>query len=127
MKISESREDYLNTIYILSKENGEARLTDIANFLNVKKSSANTAVNDLKEEGLINYEKYKNITLTENGLARAKYINKRTEIFKRFLIEILETDMKLADEEAERLAHCVSCHTTAKLEKFISDLLKQEE
>lgn len=127
LKISASREDYLNAIYILGKESGEARLTDIANYLNVKKSSANTAVNDLKVEGLVNYEKYKNITLTKNGLARAKYINKRTEIFKKFLIEILETDMNLADEEAERLAHCVSCHTTAKLEKFISDLLKDDE
>lgn len=127
MKISASREDYLNAIYVLSKESGEARLTDIANYLNVKKSSANTAVNGLKEEGLINYEKYKNINLTKNGLARARYINKRIETFRKFLVEILETDMNLADEEAERLAHCVSCHTTAKLEKFIGELSKADE
>lgn len=127
MKLTISSEDYLNTIYNLSQQASTVRITDIANTLNVQKPSVNTAINNLKKDGLINYEKYKEITLTEKGISCAKYIYKRHEIFKKFLHEILEVDESLADKEADELAHCISCHTTAKLENFISELLKNKE
>lgn len=127
MKLTISREEYLNAIYYLSLQTSTVRITDIANYLNVQKPSANTAINNLKEEGLIFYEKYKEITLTDKGLSCAKYIYRRHEIFKKFLSEILKVDESLADKEADQLAHCVSCHTTAKLENFICELLKNKE
>lgn len=65
MNMTASQEEYLKTIYILNKGDG-VRVTDIANILNVQKSSTNKALNNLKKEGLINYEKYQNITLTNN-------------------------------------------------------------
>lgn len=127
MKLTISSEEYLNAIYTLSLQTSSVRITDIANYLNVQKSSVNTAINNLKEEELIHYEKYKEITLTEKGLSCAKYIYKRHEVFKKFLNEILKVDETLADKESEQLAHCVSCHTMAKLETFICELLKNKE
>lgn len=127
MKLTISSEEYLNAIYTLNLQTSSVRITDIANYLNVQKSSVNTAINNLKEEELIHYEKYKEITLTEKGLSCAKYIYKRHEVFKKFLNEILKVDETLADKEAEQLAHCVSCHTMAKLETFICELLKNKE
>ncbi len=126
MNITASKEQYLATIYTLNSYNG-VRITDIANFLNVKKSSTNSALNYLKDEGLITYEKYKNVFLTDAGLAMARHIVKRNDLFKKFLIEILETDEELAETEAQQLSHCVSCHTTAKLENFIESIFKKEE
>ena len=70
--MTDSLEEYLYSIYALSKNNDGARVTDIANKMEVTKASTNNALNQLKEQGLINYEKYKNITLTKEGLARAK-------------------------------------------------------
>ena len=125
MQISASQEDYLNAIYILSS-NGPVRITDIANLLKVQKSSTSKALNNLKNEKLINYEKYQNITLTPAGTARAKHIRKRHQLFERFLVKILKVDDELAKQEAEQLAHCVSCHTTAKLENFIENILQNE-
>lgn len=125
MQISASQEDYLNAIYALSN-NGTVRITDIANLLNVQKSSTNKALNNLKNEKLINYEKYKSITLTSAGIARARHIKKRHELFENFLVEILKVDGRLAKQEAKQLAHCVSCHTTAKLENFIENILKKQ-
>lgn len=122
MLLSSSLEQYLNTIYKLDKENVGVRVTDISDSLEVKKSSTNKALNILKEEGLINYEKYKNITLTEQGIAMAKHINKRNNLFKKFLVEILDVNENLATTEAESLAHCISCHTTAKLERYIEEI-----
>lgn len=125
--MTDSLEEYLYSIYALSKEGEGARVTDIANKMEVTKASTNNALNQLKEQGLINYEKYKNITLTKEGLARAKYIERRHELFRKFLKDIIKTDPHLVEQETERLAHCISCHTAAKLEKFIEEYMAKTE
>ena len=125
--MTDSLEEYLYSIYALSKEGEGARVTDIANKMEVTKASTNNALNQLKEQGLINYEKYKNITLTKEGLARGKYIERRHELFRKFLKDIIKTDPHLVEQETERLAHCISCHTAAKLEKFIEEYMAKTE
>lgn len=123
--MTDSLEEYLYAIYSLSTNNDGARVTDIANKMEVTKASTNNALNQLKEQGLINYEKYKNINLTKEGIAIAKYIERRHKLFRKFLEEIIKTDSNLVEEETEKLAHCISCHTAAKLEKFIEEYMKK--
>lgn len=123
--MTDSLEEYLYAIYSLSNNNKGARVTDIANKMEVTKASTNNALNQLKEQGLINYEKYKNINLTKEGIVRAKYIERRHNLFRKFLQDIIKTDPNLVDEETEKLAHCISCHTAAKLEKFIEEYMKK--
>ena len=124
--MTDSLEEYLYTIYILEKKNKVVRVTDIANSMEVTKASTNNALNQLKEQGLINYEKYKNITITKNGEARAKYIERRHALFRIFLRDIIKTDENLVETETEKLAHCISCHTAAKLEKFIEEYMEDK-
>ena len=125
--MTDSLEEYLYTIYVLSENNDGARVTDIANKMEVTKASTNSALNSLKEQGLINYEKYKNISLTKEGIVRAKYIERRHKLFRKFLKDIIKTDPHLVEQETERLAHCISCHTAAKLEKFIEKYMAESE
>ncbi len=125
--MTDSLEEYLYTIYILLKNKGIARVTDIANQMEVTKASTNNALNILKSKDLINYEKYKDITITNNGLVRAKYIERRHELFRNFLRNIIKTDEHLVEVETEKLAHCISCHTAAKLEKFIENYMKENK
>ena len=65
--ISSSLEEYLKTMYVLKKQNGNIRVTDIANKMNCTKPSVNKALNNLKEEKLVKYETYGIIELTEQG------------------------------------------------------------
>lgn len=123
--MTDSLEEYLYTIYVLSKNNKVPRVTDIANVMEVTKASTSNALNLLKEQGLINYEKYRNIEITKSGIARAKYIERRHELFRIFLKDIIKTDEKLVESETEKLAHCISCHTSAKLEKFIEKYMEE--
>ena len=125
--MTDSLEEYLYTIYVLSENNDGARVTDIANKMEVTKASTNNALNLLKKQGLINYEKYRNITLTKEGIARAKYIERRHGLFRKFLRDIIKTDPHLVEQETEKLAHCISCHTAAKLEKFIEEYMAEIE
>ena len=48
-KVTDSLEEYLYSIYALSKNNEGARVTDIANKMEVTKASTNNALNQLKE------------------------------------------------------------------------------
>ena len=62
--ISKSLEEYLKTMYVLKKQNGKIRVTDIAEKMNCTKPSVNKAICNLKDNGLLNYESYGPIELT---------------------------------------------------------------
>ena len=51
-KLSISLEDYIEEIYIQVLQNGHAKVTDIANKLNVKKASVSGALSILSEKNL---------------------------------------------------------------------------
>ena len=63
--ISKSQEEYLKTMYVLIKQNGSVRVTDIANKMNCTKPSVNKALYHLKDNGFVNYESYGTIELTK--------------------------------------------------------------
>ena len=63
--ISKALEEYLKNMYILKKQNGNIRVTDIANKMNCSKPSVNKAINNLKNNNLVNYELYGTIELTD--------------------------------------------------------------
>ena len=45
--ISKALEEYIKTMYILKQQNGNVRVTDIANSLQVSKASVNKAIKQL--------------------------------------------------------------------------------
>ena len=67
IELSASLEDYLESIFFLSKEGGKARPKDIAERMNMRAASVTGALRTLAEKGLINYEPYAFVTLIETG------------------------------------------------------------
>ena len=53
MKIQQSAENYLETIFVLTKRNGVVRSIDIANELGFSKPSVSVAMKALRENGYI--------------------------------------------------------------------------
>lgn len=125
--ITSSLEEYLKTIYLLEKTEGQVRVTDISKKLNCSKPSVNRALNCLKEEGLILYEAYGNIEITKEGENVAKSIVKRQDILKLFLTQILGVDNKTAEVEATQMKHNISEDTVLKLENYIIKELGLED
>lgn len=121
--LSSSLEEYLKTMYILKNTENQIRVTDISNKLGCSKPSVNRALNCLKEEGLINYEVYGDIELTNEGVQTAKSIVKRYDILRLFLTEILGVDEEVAKSEATEMKHCISEDTILKLENYIIKIL----
>lgn len=107
-KLTQSQEDYLETIYKQTLDKGCAKVTEIAATLNVRKASVSGALNNLCEKGLINYAPYSTITLTKSGEEAAKKILLRHEVMTNFLINILDLPFEEAAQNACRLEHVMS-------------------
>lgn len=118
MKLTNSQEEYLKIIYILKNTENDIKVTEIANRLGKTKASVNSAINSLKVEGLINYEKYGQIELTEQGEKEATKIIEAYDIVKLFLTDIIEAKKENVDEEAKKIKTILSDDTLNKLAKY---------
>lgn len=117
--ISKALEEYLKNMYVLNKQNGNIRVTDIANKMNCSKASVNKAINNLKENGLVNYESYGKIELTIEGENLAKKILEAYDIVYVFLKEVLDLDEEHSKNEAEKIKLAISDNTINKLAKYV--------
>ena len=123
MELTNSQEEYLKAIYVLSNNNQEIRVTDIAKKLNITKPSVNKGIKNLASINMVNYKTYGEITLTEEGKKEAKKILKKFDITKLFLTEILDIDEQQAEEDAKRVKNALSEKTEEKLEKYVIKIL----
>ena len=121
MKVSRSQEDYLERILSLASQKGDVRVTDLATDMNISKPSVNKAIGLLKNQGLVDHEKYGTLTLTPKGEAYAKNVEKRHTVLKRFLCDVLKVDEARAEEEACAIEHGVSLDTIERLDRFLEE------
>ena len=122
MRISRSAEDYLEAIYILSSEKGYARVLEIARHLGVKPPSVTQMLRKLRSMGLVHYERYGKVVLTELGRKVARRIASRHADLKAFLLAIGLAE-PVAEEEACAMEHVLHEETIAilrSLGKFLS-------
>lgn len=121
--VSKALEEYLKTMYVLQIKNKEIRVTDIAEQMNCSKPSVNKAINNLKENGLVNYETYGKIGLTEKGLDLAKKILEAYDIVYVFLKEVLSLPEEDARKEAEKIKLNMKDNTINQLAKYVHKVL----
>lgn len=107
--MQESGEDYLETIYILTKTKGEVRAVDIANEFNYAKPSITKAVKKLKDAGCVTVLN-NNIKLTEEGRVKAEKIYERHTTLTAFLIAN-GVKAETAAKDACRIEHYISEET----------------
>ena len=114
---TENTEDYLELIADLLNQNGEARIVDIAEKLDIAQSTANKTIKRLVKQGYIKKEPYRSIFLTLKGQVIASNSRKRHKIVYEFL-KNLGVDHNTASADSEGIEHHVSKKTLIKMEKF---------
>lgn len=107
MNIYESGENYLETILMLAKKNGNVRSIDIANELDFSKPSVSIAMKNLRENCYILVDKEGFITLTDKGKAIAETMYERHLFLSKWLMDI-GVDEKTANDDACRMEHVLS-------------------
>ena len=110
MRLQESGEMYLETIYVLSKELTTVRAIDICEYRGVSKPSVSRAVGILKNGGYINVGEDGGLVLTEVGLEVAEKIYERHTVLTKYLVS-LGVNESIASEDACKIEHVISDET----------------
>lgn len=116
MRLQESGEMYLETIYVLSKK-GSVRSMDIAEHMGFSKPSVSRAVGLLKDGKYIIVEKDGNIILTSTGKEIAESIYERHTFITKFLTNI-GVDEDIAAADACKIEHDISEESFEALKKY---------
>ena len=119
-RISPSREDYLEAIFWLAREQGTARSRDIAARLSVTRPSVTTALRQLGSDGFVDYTPYSAVTLTGKGLRIAQSVVRRHAVLEDFLRRILGIEAAKADSLACVIEHSIDEETIEHFEAFMT-------
>ena len=118
MKMRESAENYLETIFMLGKKGKTVRSIDIANELEFSKPSVSVAMKNLRSDGHILVDEDGHITLTTSGIAIGKSMYERHTLISNWLIS-LGVDEKVALDDACKMEHGMSEESFAAIRKHI--------
>ncbi len=114
-----SKEDYLSVIYKNQDENNQVKQNLIAAKLEVTGAAVSDMLKKLAKDGLINYEKYREISLTENGKSYARNMVRRHRIWEVFLNQIIGMPWEKVHDEAHRLEHSSSDELINRMEEML--------
>jgi DtxR family Mn-dependent transcriptional regulator len=116
--LSDSQENYLETILILSRMHPEVRSVDIAERLQVKRASVAGALRSLKQKGLVDHQHYGPVTLTQKGESVANNVLNRHEALRDFMVNVLSIAPQEADAAACHMEHGISKHIVERFVDF---------
>lgn len=118
--LTHSSVHHLMAIASLLKENGYARGIDVANYLDISRSSVSVTLHKLLAKGYITEDSNKFYQLTVTGNAITNDVLSTRRIVKKFFKEILGVSEQLAEEDACQIEHLLHHKTSQKLFKFIN-------
>lgn len=124
---SSTVENYLKAIYVaegqLAPNQRLVPMGQLASTLGVAPGTATTMVKALTESGLVIYEPYSGVRLTQAGERLAARVLRRHRLIELFLVQIIGMRWDEVHEDAERLEHVVS----DRLVERIDDMLGHPE
>ncbi len=120
MKVLESSQNYLETIYILEKKNGNVRAVDIAHELGFTKASVSVAMKQLRENGYIVVSEDNLIKLLPSGLKIAQDMYERHVLLTEMLI-YLGVGEENAAKDACKIEHIISDETFHAIKKYLEE------
>ncbi|WP_077621598.1 transcriptional regulator MntR [Sediminibacillus massiliensis] len=109
-----SMEDYIEQIYMLIEAKGYARVSDIAEALQVHPSSVTKMVQKLDKDEYLNYEKYRGLILTSKGKKIGKRLVYRHELLEQFL-ELIGVNKENIYEDVEGIEHHLSWNSIDRI------------
>lgn len=109
VEIHESAEDYLESILMIQEKMGMVYSIDIVNKTSYSKPSISVAMKNLRENGYIQMDQKRYITLTKSEIKIARRIYTRHRILTKLLVS-LNPDEQTAVADACRLEHAEKEH-----------------
>lgn len=112
-------EDYIEQIYQLIDTKGYARVSDIAEALDVHPSTVTKMVQKLDKDNFLIYERYRGFVLTDKGKKIGERLVFRHDLLEQFL-EVIGVDEDKIYDDVEGIEHHLSWNSIDR----ISDLVE---
>lgn len=123
MLASQTVENYLKAIYVAQAASDDPAtlvpMGQLASALGVVPGTATTMVKTLADSGLVRYEPYMGVRLTEAGERLAALVLRRHRLIEQFLVQVLGMNWSEVHEEAERLEHAVSERLIDRIDEML--------
>ena len=113
-------------IYELLKDKGYARGIDVANYLDISRSSASVTIHKLIDKGFIKEDDNKFFHLTEGGQELTNGVLSIRRIEKMFFTDVLSLPEDIAEEDACKIEHLLNHQTGEQLFRLVSYFLSSE-
>ncbi len=116
---SHTEENYLKAIMNLADAEGEVSISGLSALLQVSKPTANSMIKNLERQGLVNYEKYKPLSLTQKGKTAAALVVRKHRLTERFLVERMGFGWEEVHEIAEQVEHINSVKFFERMDELL--------
>jgi DtxR family manganese transport transcriptional regulator len=114
----ERAEDYVEMVKSLLESGGRARVTDLARELHVRSATVTQMIRRLAEEGYVEWQPYRSITLTPKGESLAQASQDRHQVVHDFLLSLGVTP-EAARHDSEGMEHHVSDETLRAMARHL--------
>ncbi len=113
-------ENFVKNIYHFRQRNdGLCKIGKLAKKLKVSNAAATDMARKLSRKGLLDYEKYRGISLTEDGYSLAIKVIRKHRLWETFLYKNFGMSLHEVHIEAEGLEHSTSDFLAEKLNKYL--------
>ena len=120
---SSTVENYLKAIYLgcnsLTHPHRLLPMGQLAAALGVAPGTATTMVKTLAESGLVQYEPYTGVALTDAGQKLAALVVRRHRVIELFLVQVMGYGWDEVHDEAEQLEHVVSERLIDRMDEML--------
>ncbi len=118
--LSFAEENYLKTIYHLSELSEQSVSTNsIAEELDTKAASVTDMIKRLSSKGILSYQKYKGVHVSEKGKLAALQVIRKHRLWETFLVAKLKFNWDEVHEVAEQLEHIKSPLLIRRLDELL--------
>jgi DtxR family Mn-dependent transcriptional regulator len=119
MKYSASKENHLKAIFHLQQQQGVVTTNALAEALQTRAASVTDMLKKLKDQKLLNYERYKGFKLNNEGKKAAIQVIRKHRLWEYFLVKKLQFGWDEVHEIAEEMEHISSKKLVERLDAFL--------
>ena len=121
--LSRSVQDYLKTIYSLTRSGEPIGTVELAESLNVAPASVSNMLQklDVHTPPLVDYHKGRGVTLTQDGEQAALKMIRRHRLLEQFLFQMLGYSWEKVHKEAEELEHVISPYMEDRIAELLGE------
>lgn len=124
--LTHSMAHYLMAIDSLRDNYGYARVTDVAEVLEVTRGAASMSISQLKKRGWVAEDKNKFLLLTDEGESIAELVEHNFNVLSQFFQEVLGVSKDVAMGDACKMEHLMSLETGRRLVWLMRYILSDE-